>query len=69
MVKLPMKTNKNLLLKKPIKLIEIPLLKFSVKPEVWNTFELQFHNIVTPNQQLSEAQKLHYLSAALTNYA
>lgn len=50
-----------------IKLLEIPLPKFSGKTKELSAFKLQFNNIITSNKQLSKAQKLHYLSAALIN--
>ncbi|XP_035222514.1 uncharacterized protein LOC118195325 [Stegodyphus dumicola] len=48
-----------------IKLPEIPFPQFSGKYEEWSMFKIEFNNIVTSNTQLTDAQKLHYLHAAL----
>ncbi|XP_071042257.1 uncharacterized protein [Parasteatoda tepidariorum] len=52
-----------------IKLPEILLPKFSGKCEEWSTFKLQFNNVITSNNQLTNAQKLHYLNSALIGEA
>ncbi|XP_035232070.1 uncharacterized protein LOC118203880 [Stegodyphus dumicola] len=52
-----------------IKLPEIPLPRFSGKYEEWSMFKMEFNNIVTSNTQLTDAQKLHYLHAALKGEA
>ncbi|XP_035224270.1 uncharacterized protein LOC118196909 [Stegodyphus dumicola] len=54
-----------------IKLPEIPRPQFSGKYEEWSMFKIEFNNInyVTSNTQLTDAQKLHYLYAALKGEA
>ncbi|KAF8771577.1 hypothetical protein HNY73_018977 [Argiope bruennichi] len=51
------------------RLPEIPLPKFSGHYQDWQSFKIQFENIIDNNDKLTENQKLYYLKSTLSGAA
>ncbi|GBO35181.1 hypothetical protein AVEN_170973-1 [Araneus ventricosus] len=52
-----------------IKLPKIPLPIFDGKYEEWSSFENQFRNLISINDDLSDSEKLYYLRSSLNGEA